>query len=618
MSIEPGNPFSLTRAKNNRRGDRRGRCYPCTLLAVLLLSFAGCSGLQHPAVPASSRGDTAFDEIARDYLEGYLGWRPQTGTALGLHQYDGQVTDLSSKSLAGELKRLRAFDQRLSAMDTNGLSTGRFYDFRILRGAVQREIFGFEQARIYTHNPMTYAGVLDVNIYIKRDFAPLHNRIRSVISILQQAPGVFAAARTNLDPVLPRAEVETAMEMAGGAADFLGKDLVAALMDVKNEALMAEFNRANQEAIRELRGYVDWLKREKLPQSDDSFALGRDKYAKLLECGEMVSLPPDEILAIGMRDLARENQVFRETARVIDPGKTPLEVYRSIQKDHPAAERLIPDTARNLELIRQFVVDHHIIRLPSPVRAQVAETPQYLRATSFASMDTPGPFETRATQAYYYVTPTEPEWTPQQKEEWLTAFNYYDIDVTSIHEAYPGHYVQFLCLNASRATRLEKIFTSYAFAEGWAHYAEQMLLDEGFGGTTSPAPTREQQLKAAKYRLAQSDEALLRLCRLCVSIKMHCHGMTVEEGTRFFQEFCYFEEKPARQEAIRGTFDPEYLYYTLGKLQILKLRDDYRKQEGTNFTLEKFHNEMLRHGAPPIRLLREILLKDKSSWEQVL
>ena len=408
------------------------------------------------------------------------------------------------------------------------------------------------------------------------------------------------------------------MEMAGGAADFLGKDLVAALMDVRNETLMAEFNRANQEAIRELRRYVDWLKRERLPQSDDSFALGRDKYAKLLECGEMVSLPPDEILAIGMRDLARENQVFRETARVIDPGKTPLEVYRSIQKDHPAAERLIPDTARNLELIRQFVVDHHIIRLPSPVRAQVAETPQYLRATSFASMDTPGPFETRATQAYYYVTPTEPDWTPQQKEEWLTAFNYYDIDVTSIHEAYPGHYVQFLCLNASPATRLEKIFTSYAFAEGWAHYTEQMLLDEGFGGTTSPAPTREQQLKAAKYRLAQSDEALLRLCRLCVSIKMHCHGMTTEEGTRFFQEFCYFEEKPARQEAIRGTFDPEYLYYTLGKLQILKLRDDYRKQEGTNFTLEKFHNEMLRHGAPPIRLLREILLKDKSSWEQVL
>ena len=190
--------------------------------------------------------------------------------------------------------------------------------------------------------------------------------------------------------------------------------------------------------------------------------------------------------------------------------------------------------------------------------------------------------------------------------------------MTSIHEAYPGHYVQFLCLNASRATRLEKIFTSYAFAEGWAHYAEQMLLDEGFGGTTSPAPTRERQLKAAKYRLAQSDEALLRLCRLCVSIKMHCHGMTTEEGTRFFQEFCYFEEKPARQEAIRGTFDPEYLYYTLGKLQILKLRDDYRKQEGTNFTLEKFLNEMLRHGAPPVRLLREILLKDKSSWEQVL
>jgi uncharacterized protein (DUF885 family) len=317
-----------------------------------------------------------------------------------------------------------------------------------------------------------------------------------------------------------------------------------------------------------------------------------------------------------LRELKRKQQDFADAARQIDPNKKPVEVFQSIQKDHPTEQSLIPDTAKNLEAIRQFLVDHKIITLPSPVRAKVMETPQYLRATSFASMDTPGPFETKATEAYYYVTPPEPNWAPQQKEEWLTAFNYYTTDIVSTHEAYPGHYVQFLCWKASLATKLEKIFAGYAFTEGWAHYAEQMMVDEGFGGTGLATP--EDKIKAAKYRLAQTDEALLRCCRFCVSIQMHCQGMTVEQATKFFQDNSYYEEKPAHQEAVRGAYDPEYLYYTLGKLEIFKLREDYRKQEGAAFTLQKFHDELLRHGAPPIRLLREVLLRDRSLWPQVL
>src|SRR2546429_4996436 len=235
----------------------------------------------------------------------------------------------------------------------------------------------------------------------------------------------------------------------------------------------------------------------------------------------MVSLPPERLLEIGRAELKRKQAVFAEAAKEIDPDKPPIEVYKEIQKDHPTAQSLIPDTAKNLEMIRQFVIDHTIITLPSPVRAQVKETPQFMRATSFASMDTPGPFETKATEAFYYVTPVEPDWPPQQKDEWLTAFNYYTTDIVSVHEAYPGHYVQFLCLNASPANRLEKIFGSYAFIEGWAHYAEQMMVDEGFGSKGGPA-------KAAKYKMAQADEALLRICRFCVSIKMHCQGINVD------------------------------------------------------------------------------------------
>ena len=582
------------------------------LLSALML--AGCARLPQPSSTAAKQGDATFAKVADEYLTGYLAWRPQTGTTLGLHQYDGQVTDFSQASLNAELARLKTFERRLRALATTDLSPEASYDYRILRGAIKREIFGFEQMQIYSRNPMTYAGVLDVSIYIKRNFAPLEERVRWISAILNQAPNIFAAARANLADSLPRPQIETAIDQAKGAADFLSKDLVAALKDVKNETLMAEFNAANRRAIDELHGYVAYLKEQKLPKANESYALGRDNYIKLIEYGEMISLSPEQVLEIGLRELRRKQQVFAEAAKQIDPDKKPIEVFQAIQKDHPTEQSLIADTARDMEMIRQFVIEHKIVTLPSPVRATVAETPQFLRATSFASMDTPGPFETKATEAYYYVTPVEPDWPAQQKEEWLTAFNYYTTDIVSVHEAYPGHYIQFLCLKASPATKIEKVFGSYAFIEGWAHYAEQMMVDEGFGASGSPVPT----LKAAKYRLAQTDEALLRICRLCVSIKMHCQGMKVDEATKFFQDNCYYEPKPARQEAVRGTFDPEYLYYTVGKLEIFKLREDYRKQEGANFSLQKFHDEMLRHGAPPIRLLREVMLKDPSIWAQVL
>jgi uncharacterized protein (DUF885 family) len=591
------------------------------LLLVCVVILAGLAGCARHRILEVALPDESFSKLADEYIAGYLAWRPQTGTALGFHKYDGRVTDFSRKSLDAELKRLRSFDEKLGTLNTNQLSATAFYDYRILRNAIKREIFAFEDARIYEKNPMTYAGVLDVNIYIKRDFAPKVERVSSLTAILNEAPKIMAAARANLAESLPKPLIETAIEEANGQADFLGKDLVDALKDMKQERILAKFRAANERAIKELRDYVKYLKEQKLPKANEEYALGREKYVKLVNYGEMLTLSPEDLLEIGMKELKRKQEVFAEAAREIDPDKKPIEVFKAIQKDHPTEESLIPDTARDLEMIRTFVVDHHIITVPSPVRARVMETPQFLRATSFASMDTPGPFEKKATEAFYYVTPTEPDWSPQQKEEWLTAFNYYTTDIVSIHEAYPGHYVQFLALNASPATKLEKIFNSYAFVEGWAHYAEQMMVDEGFGKaervSNERSADRNVGVTAAKYRLAQTDEALLRVCRLCVSIKMHCQGMTVDDAAKFFEENCYYEPKPARQEAIRGSFDPEYLYYTVGKLEILKLRDDYRKQEGDKYSLQKFNDEMLRHGCPPVRLLREVMLKDGGKWNEV-
>jgi uncharacterized protein (DUF885 family) len=567
---------------------------------------------------AAETEDAEYEAVAEEYIKGYLGAHPLEGTALGLHEYDGKITDYSRLALDAELSRLRRFDDRLSKFDPGKLSVRQSIDLRILQAAVKKDLFEMQDMSMFERNPMVYARAADVNVYIKRNFAPLEDRVRSLVAIESQVPNILTAARTNLNDVVPRPYVELAIQVAKGSADFLKKDLVAAIGNLKDEQLRVAFHEANRKAANALNDYATWLEREKLPKASMDYALGEEKFRSLLAQTELVDLPPQKILEIGMDQLKAEQTAFAEAAKKIDPNKPPVEVFKQIQSEHPTPQNLIPDVGRDLDKIRKYVLNHHLVGIPSEVRAKVKETPQYLRATSFASMDTPGPFEKRANEAYYYVTPTENDWPEKQKEEWLSAFNYYTSDVVSIHEAYPGHYVQFLHLNMSPATKVEKIFGSYAFVEGWAHYCEKMMLDEGYGASSNSTPSEDDVKRAAKYRMAQADEALLRLCRLCVSIKMHTQKMSIDDATKFFQENCYYEEKPARQEAMRGTFDPGYLNYTLGKLQILKLRDDYKAQQGDDFSLQKFHNELLNHGMPPVRLLREIMLKDQSKWDQVL
>jgi uncharacterized protein (DUF885 family) len=567
---------------------------------------------------AAQTADAEYEAVAEEYIKGHLAARPLQGTALGLHEYDGKITDYSRLALDAELSRLRRFDDRLTKFDPSKLSPRQALDLRILQAAVKKELFQMQDMSVFERNPMVYARAADVNIYVQRNFAPLEDRVRSLVAIESQVPNILIAARTNLNEVLPKPYVELAIQIARGSSDFLKKNLVAAVAGLKDEQIRVAFQESNRKAASALSDYAAWLEREKLPKASLDFALGEEKFRRLMAQTELVDLPPQKILEIGMEQLNAEQEAFAEAAKKIDPTKSAIEVFKQIQSEHPTPENLIPGVAKNLEEIRKYVSSHHLITIPSDVRPKVKETPQYRRATSFASMDTPGPFERRATEAYYYVTPTENDWPEKQKEEWLTAFNYYTSEIVSIHEAYPGHYVQFLRLNASPASKVEKIFGSYAFIEGWAHYCEKMMIDEGYGTANDATPSEQDVTRAAKYRMAQADEALLRLCRLCVSIKMHTQNMSIEEATRFFQANCYYEEKPARTEAMRGTFDPLFLNYTLGKLQILKLRDDYKAEEGDEFSLQKFHNELLNHGMPPIRLLREIMLKDQAKWNEVL
>lgn len=572
------------------------------LLLVITFAFFGCN--------KKDKND-AFEKLSEDYLKGYLDWRPQSGVSLGLHEYDGKIADYGKKSIDAEIARLKDFDKKFSEIDSASLSTKEYYDWKLLRSNIKNELFSFEDLKVYNKNPMTYAGSIDVNIYVKRNFAPIEQQIKSIIAIENEAPKFYEDAKANLQDSLALPHIQLAIQIARGSASFLGKDLLVALKDVKNDSLMKAFNSANQKAIDAINGYADFLEKEKLGKAHNKYAIGKENYQKMLLYGEGITMSADDILAIGMKELAKEQASFDAAAKIINPNKKPIDVYNDIQKEHPTAASLIPDSRKNLEVIRQFLIDKKIVTMPSEVRVKLEETPPFARATSTASMDTPGPFETKATEAYYYITPVDPKWTPKQQEDWLASFNYYTTDVVSIHEAYPGHYTQFLHLNASDATKVQKIFGSYAFIEGYAHYTEIMMLDAGFGNDGDA-------VKAAKYRIAQSGDALLRLCRLVVSINMHCKGMNVDQATTFFMDNWHQGENPSRQEAMRGTYDPGYLFYTLGKLQILKLREDYKKQEGDNYSLLKFNDAMLDNGMMPIQTMREVLLKDKSIWNKIL
>jgi uncharacterized protein (DUF885 family) len=581
-----------------------------SLLLILLSVIVGCKQKSADNNGKLS-GDAAFQKFSDDYLDDYFAWRPGQAVALGLHQYDGKFVPLSKASIAAELARLKTYDAKMDSADTASLSPKMLYDFRILHSAIKLEMFNFQETAEFTKNPMTYAGAFDVSIYVKRNFAPLEDRLESIIAIEKQAPQFYKDAEANLNDSLPKPYVETAIQIAQGTSDFLGGDLKTALKDVKNDTLMATFNATNKAAVDAVNGFAAWLQKEKLPRANLNYALGKASYRKMLLYSEDITMDPDSILAMGLRELKKEQITFNGAAHTINPNKKPVDVYHDLQKEHPTAANLIPQAKVNIEKIRQFLIDKNIVTIPSEVRVQVKETPEFARATSTASMDMAGPFETKATESFYYITPVDPKWTPKQAEDWLKQFDYYTTDNITIHEAYPGHYVQGLHLNASSATKIEKIFGSYAYIEGWAHYCEKMMADEGYGHNGDT-------VTAAKYRLAQSGDALLRLCRLCVSINTHCHGMTVDQATQFLMNNWYQGDKPSRQEALRGTFDPGYLFYTIGKLELLKLRDDYKQQEGANYSLKKFHDEVLDHGMPQVRLLRQVMLKDSTKWGDVL
>src|SRR6476661_604806 len=568
---------------------------------------------QHHAMPASdsANNDKVFNSLADQYFDKYyFKFDPSAGTAAGFHQYDTQLEDYSRASLDQQITTLKNFQKVIAKIDPLQLSAATRIDHALVLNDINARLLTLENIRPWEKNPDLYSSGTTNSIFLimARTFAPPADRLKSVIAREKQIPAVFQAARKNLKNP-PPIYVDVALEQIPGIIGFFQKDVPEAFKDVKDQALLAQFQSANQSVMDELKSYGQWMEKELKPTAHGDFRIGSDNYRKKLLYDEDVDIPLPRLLEIGMANLRLNQQAFKETAAKLDPSKTPREILAELEKDHPAPDRLLQTFRDTLGGLKDFLSQHHIVKLPSEVLPIVEETPAFARALTFASMDTPGPFEKVAKEAFFNVTLPEPDWKPEQVEEHMAGFNRGTIISTAVHEVYPGHYTQFLWVPYA-PSMVRKLLGCSSNAEGWAHYSEQMMLDEGYGRT--PNTDIDHDTAFLKLRLGQLQDALLRNARFIVGIKMHTGKMTFDQGVDFFVKEGYQTKVNGTRETRRGTSDPTYLYYTLGKLEILKLRDDYKKYMGGQFSLEKFHNEFLKQGFPPIKLLRLMMLGDIS------
>jgi uncharacterized protein (DUF885 family) len=518
------------------------------------------------------------------------------------------------KKLYGEYLR------RLWAMDTKGWSRWALDDREMLIAFIEAHTLELEMHAQWRENPDYYSSVMSDSTFLLmgRSFAPPEERLRSLVARERQMPRLLDEARKNLHNP-PRVFTEIALEQLPGIEDFFAKDVPSAFAGVKDKKLLREFAESNAGVVNALKAYESWMKRDLLPRSHGDFRLGAENFRRKLEVEEMVDIPLDRLRAVGEENLRRNQREFQRVAKLLDASKTPAELLAEIEKEHPAGDQLLTAFRGTLEKIRGFADANQIITTPSRNLPVLEETPPYMRATTFASMDAPGPFETRATEAFFNVTLPEKDWTPAQVEEHMAAFNWGVVTSTAIHEVIPGHYEQYLW-NEQVPSRIRQFLSldlsnvgstwGDSNVEGWAHYTEQMMLDEGYGRT--PGVPEEKDAAFLKLRLGQLQDALLRNARYMVAIDLHTGKMTEEQAVDYFVHEGYQTRANGVREVKRGTGNPTYLFYTLGKLQIIQLRKDWEARQGRQVEPREFHDLFMRQGVAPVKIIRRALLGDDS------
>jgi uncharacterized protein (DUF885 family) len=565
-------------------------------LSTSLLLFAPVNG----SADSKSQASSDWNRLVDDFFDQYFKLNPTQGTAAGFHRYDSDLEDYSRRGVDSHIQFAKDSLRRLETVDSSVLPFEERQDYRLVTNNLKATLLELEDIRGWEKNPDHYSSGLTQSAFVimSRKFAAPEKRLRSLIERERAMPGVLRAARENLKNP-PRIYTEVAIQQLPDIVGFFQKDVPEAFSDVKDQQLLSDFRSSNQAVITALEDYEKFLKETLLPRSGGDFRIGAENYRKKLLYDEMVDIPEERLLEIGYADLRRNQAWFKKVAGQLDPKKTPDQIRAELQQDHPMPDQLLETFRGDLTGIRQYIVDKQIVTIPSQVLPIVEETPPFARALTFASMDTPGPYESVAKEAFFNVTLPQHDWPKAKTESFMGQFNRATMIAVAVHEVYPGHYVQFLWV-PSAPSKVRKLLGCGSNAEGWAHYSEQMMLDEGYGNGDP------------RLRLGQLLDALLRDARYIVGISMHTGRMTFNQAVQFFQTEGYQPQSVAEVEAKRGTSDPTYLVYTLGKLEIMKLREDYRQKMGGSFSLQQFHDTFLRQGFPPVKIVRETMLGDES------
>ena len=538
------------------------------------------------------------------FVDEYLAWlhetHPTNATFDGVHLHDDLLEDFSRATIDARVRDLGAFARRLNAIDPARLTDVERLERPALDANIRSRLMELETVRTWERNPQHYGDLLSTSLagQILFDYAPLPERARRVVSKLHQVPRLMQSARENIkEPA--GIFVKVGLESLRGALRFIDEDLPRAFSSLGDPFVLRDLADASTEASDAIGRYITYLEEDLAPRARGPFRLGRERMQEKLQLEEGITLGPDRLLAIAERELQATQEEFRRVASRIDP-KDPARAWAKAKAEHPAAGQVVATAQEQLAELATFIRRNDLVSLPASAEVTVAPTPRFYRWT-FASMWTPGPFEARKLRAYYYITDADPAWPAERQEEHLRDFNFGALWAISIHEVFPGHFLHYQHLRQITSTlRKSILFSSTATVEGWAHYAEHMMVEAGF------------RKNDPHVKLGQLAESLIRLCRLIVGLRLHCEDLSVEQGVRFFREEAYLEEASARREAERGTFDPSYILYSLGKLMVLKLREDYKASAGDRFSLRGFHDGLLGNGTVPLWLHRNLLMGENN------
>jgi uncharacterized protein (DUF885 family) len=537
-----------------------------------------------------------FPHFVDDYLAYLHEALPSYAGLDGVHAHDDLLEDLSRQAIDAHVRTLSGFGRRLHQIDPSVLSRVEQVDHPIVAAGIEARMYELEVVRSWERNPQIYAEIIGSSLAGQALFAyaPEAERARRVVSKLRQVPRLVQAARDNIKEC-PGIFVKVGLESWRGTLRFIESDLPRAFSGLDDLHILGDLADTSTEAATAIKSYLDYLETDMAPRAKASFRLGRERFERKLKLEDGVELNSERLLAIALRELAIVQEEFRKVAGRLNGGD-PVEAWRRAKEQHPAPGQLISTAEAQVGELEEFLRTQDLVSLPDSEPVVVAPSPDFYR-WAFASMWTPGPFESKPSRAYYYLTDVDRSWSPDRQKEHLRDFNIPTLWNISIHEVYPGHFLHFRHLRQVESkVRKSTLFAPASFVEGWAHYCEHMMVEAGFrrGDVT--------------IRLGQLAEALVRLARFVVAIRLHCEDLSVEQGMRFFRDEAFLEETTARREAERGTFDPTYLVYSLGKLMMLKLRRDYKEQQGGKYSLRSFHDAVLSQGSAPFWALRRLLL----------